>query len=185
MNTLDDSATPAAPKTWWRRMKWQYAAGAGIALALVVASAAAASSSSLEDASNPIGCDVTITGTHAAFNIVSGTTCIVDAHITGGISIAKGAVLDSENSTVSGSISANAPAGLRICGSHTGAITVSASTGLVVIGDPNNCAANTITGSILAANNKAGVIIVGNTVSGSVTSVNNSGIPVIVSGNHH
>jgi hypothetical protein len=103
-------------------------------------------------------------------------------------------VLDLENSTVSGSISANAPAGLRICGSNTGSISVSAATGFVLIGDPGvgNCAANTVNGSILAANNKAGLVIVGNMVSSNVTTSGNSGAgPLpgqtgpIVSGNHH
>ena len=131
-------------------------------------------------------CTSTITGTHGSITVASGTTCVEGATINGGISVAKGATLDLENATVKGSISAGSPAGLRICGSHTGSITVSGATGLVRIGDPSsNCPANTVAGSILAANNKAGLIIVDNTVSGSVTAVGNTGSPVIVSGNHH
>ena len=139
-------------------------------------------------------CTTTITGTHSSLNVTSGTTCVSNARITGGISVAKGAVLDIENSTVLGSISANTPDRLRVCGSWTGSVSVSASTGFVLIGDPGvgNCAANTVSGTIVAANNKAGLVIVGNTVSGNVTAVGNSGAgPLpgqtgpIVSGNHH
>ncbi len=137
-------------------------------------------------------CTVTITGTHTAITVTSGTTCLLNAHITGGISVAKGAVLDIENSTVSGSISASGPAAFRMCGSQTGSVVVTKSSGFVLIGDPaNNCAANTVNGSILAASNTGGLVIVGNTVRAGVTSVNNSGAgPLpgettpVVSGNH-
>jgi uncharacterized repeat protein (TIGR01451 family) len=140
-----------------------------------------------------VACDQTITGVHSSLIVTSGTTCILNATITGGISVTKGAVLDVENSTVNGSISANAPAGMRICGSHTGTITVSKATGFVLIGDPaNNCTPNSVAGSILAASNTAGLVIVNNTVSGTVTATGNSGAgPLpgepgpIVSGNHH
>ena len=150
-------------------------------------------SSTSAPATETVACTVTITGTHSALTVTSGTTCVLNAHITGGISVAKGAVLDLENSTVSGSISANAPSTLRICGSHTGSISVSGATGFVLIGDPaNNCPANTITGGITAANNKGGLVIIGNTVSGSITAAGNSGAgPLpgettpIISGNHH
>jgi len=138
-------------------------------------------------------CTTTITGAHSSLSVTSGTTCVSNANITGGISVAKGAVLDIENSTVSGSISANAPLTLRICGSHTGSISVSGATGFVLIGDPaNNCPANTISGGITAANNKGGLVIIGNTVSGAITAAGNSGAgPLpgqttpIISGNHH
>ena len=136
-------------------------------------------------------CDVTITGTHSSLVVTSGTTCVLNAHITGGISVAKGAVLDVENSVVSGSISAYAPSAFRECGSSTGTVAVSKATGFVLIGDPtHNCAANLINGSINASYNTGGLVIVGNTVVSTVTTVGNSGTsplgqPVTVSGNHH
>ncbi|MDP9094245.1 MAG: Ig-like domain repeat protein [Actinomycetota bacterium] len=140
-----------------------------------------------------VNCDQTITGTHSGLTVTSGTTCLLNATITGGISVGRGAVLDVENSTVYGSISASYPATFRMCASHTGSVTVGHAAGFVVIGDPtNNCAANTVNGSILAAYNTGGLVIVANTVSGSVTAVGNSGAgPLpgestpIVSGNHH
>jgi hypothetical protein len=140
-----------------------------------------------------VPCDVTITGTHGGFTATSGTTCVIGATITGGISVGKGAILDVENSTVKGSISAYTPATFRMCGDHTGAVSVTKATGFVLIGDPtNNCAANVITAGILAAYNTGGLVIVGNKVGSSVLAVGNSGAgPLpgestpIVSGNHH
>jgi hypothetical protein len=141
-----------------------------------------------------VPCDQTITGNHSALTLTTpGTVCVLNANISGGISAGKGVVLDIENSTVSGSISANSPAGMRICGSTTGTIVVTKSTEFVLIGDPaNNCGANTVAGSILATNNTHGLVIVGNTVSGTVTASGNSGAgPLaaypapIVLGNHH
>jgi hypothetical protein len=132
-----------------------------------------------------IACDQVITGTRASLTVTSGTTCLRNATITGGISVARGATLDIENSTVQGSISANHPAGLRICGSTTGGISVSGATGYVSIGDPaSNCAPNTINGGLTAANNTGGGTIAGNTITGSWTVTNNT--PAFtVTGNHH
>jgi 5'-nucleotidase len=150
---------------------------------------------STSDAATPnVPCDRTITGTYSSLTLtMPGSVCVLDAHITGGISASKGVVLDVENSTVSGSISTNGAAGVRICGSSTGTIVITKSTGFVLVGDPaNNCPANTVAGSILATSNTNGLVIVGNTVSGTVTASGNSGAgPLavypgpIVSGNHH
>ena len=130
------------------------------------------------------GCTM-ITGTHGSLTITSGSVCLNNATINGGISVGKGATLFIEHSTVNGSISANAPAGLQICRSTTGSISVSGATGLVRIGDPaNNCGANTINGGLTAANNKAGLIIVNNKITGSLTTAGNTGTPITISGNH-
>jgi hypothetical protein len=138
-----------------------------------------------------ITCTQTITGNHSSLTVTSGTTCLSNAHISGGISVAKGAVLDLENSTVTGSITANKPAGFRMCGSTTGGVSVSGATGFVLIGDPaNNCPANTITAGLTVANNTAGLVVIGNTIAASITAYGNSGTsplgqPVTISGNHH
>ncbi|MDP9118111.1 MAG: Ig-like domain-containing protein, partial [Actinomycetota bacterium] len=130
-------------------------------------------------------CDQIITGTHAALTVTSGTTCLINATITGGISVGRGASLSVQNSTVKGSISANHPATVRICGSTTGSIAVTGATGYVRIGDPNsNCAPNTINGGLTAANNTGGGTISGNTITGSTTIANNTP-PFTVAGNHH
>jgi hypothetical protein len=132
-----------------------------------------------------VACDHTYTGTVSGLVATSGVTCIYDATVSGGISVARGASLDLENSTVAGSISANAPAGIRICGSHTGSIAISGATGFVRIGDPaNNCAVNTIKGGLTAAGNHGGGTISGNTITGSWLITNNTP-PFTATGNHH
>ncbi|MDP9116950.1 MAG: Ig-like domain-containing protein [Actinomycetota bacterium] len=130
-------------------------------------------------------CTTTYTGTHSSLVVTSGTTCLINATITGGISLGRGATLDVENSTVQGSISANHPATVRICGSTTGAIGVTGATGYVRIGDPaSNCAPNTINGGLIAANNTGGGTISGNTITGSWIITNNT--PTFtVEDNHH
>lgn len=132
-----------------------------------------------------IACTTTITGTHSAIAAVSGLICVTNANITGGISIGHGAQLDVENSVLSGSISTGGAGGVRICGSTLASIAVAGSTGSVLIGDPsNNCAANTISGNLTAANNTGGGAVIGNTIGGSWVVANNN--PAFtVSGNHH
>jgi hypothetical protein len=49
-------------------------------------------------------------------------------------------------------------------GSHNGSVDIEQSTGLVIVGDPaDECAGNTITGSLLLHNNAGGVVAIGNT----------------------
>lgn len=138
-----------------------------------------------------IACTTTITGTHGGVIALSGATCLRNATISGSIIVSNGASLDIENSKVSGSVSASAPRTLRVCGSTTGAITSAHATAFVLIGDPtNNCAANTVNGSITLTYNTGGLVVIGNTVSGSFLATNNSGTsplgqPVTITGNHH
>jgi hypothetical protein len=131
-----------------------------------------------------IGCTTTITGTHGAITATSGLTCVSNAVVNGAIVVVNGA-LDVENSTVRGAVSVSNGTGVRICASSTSSVAVSNASGFVRIGDPsNNCAANTIAGSIVASSNHGGGAIVGNTVSGSVVTPSNT--PAFtVSGNHH
>ena len=133
-----------------------------------------------------VPCTTTLTGAIShGITVTSGTTCVIGATISGGISVAAGGRVDLENSTVSGSISANAPAVVRICGSTTGSIGVSGATGSVEIGSPSfNCAGNTINGSVTLSGNHGLVVLSGNTISGPWLVANNTG-QVRVSGNHH
>lgn len=124
-----------------------------------------------------VSCAATITGSHTA-TVMANTagTCVVGAHLTGGIIVSRGASLAIENSVVSGSITATSgPDALQVCNSTvTGSISVINATGLVVIGDPGdaNCAVNSIGGTLLLRNNTGGVEAIGNTVGGLVSSGN-------------
>lgn len=132
-----------------------------------------------------IACASTITGNYNSPLTVTttGLVCISNATVNGAVTVIHGA-LDIENSTIRGAVTASNGTGVRICGSTTSSETVTGQTGSVVIGDPsNNCAANTINGSVTASSNHAGGSIIGNTVHGNVTTPNN--VPAFtVSGNH-
>lgn len=129
--------------------------------------------------SDIVGCGVTITGTRSETILAnSGSTCLVDAHLTGGVVVANGASLAVERSTISGSVSANNhPFAVQMCGSTVrGSVSVRGALGLVIIGDPGdaNCASNTIGGSLVLDTNLHGVEAIGNTV-GSLVASGNSG----------
>ena len=131
-----------------------------------------------------IACTTTISGTYNSPLTVTtpGLTCVTGT-VNGAITIVHGS-LDLENSTVRGAVTVSNGTGVRICGSSTSSVTASANTGFVRIGDPsNNCAANTVNGSITASANHGGGTIIGNTVHGSVITPGN--VPAFtVSGNH-
>jgi Big-like domain-containing protein len=128
-------------------------------------------------ASVTLTCATTITGTHSASPIGAGATCVIGAHISGAVLVHTGAAVDIENSTISGPFAATGAASVRICGSTiNGSVDIEQSTGLVIVGDPaDECAPNTITGSLIVRNNTGGVVAIGNTVSGATSISGNSG----------
>jgi hypothetical protein len=112
----------------------------------------------------------------------SGVVCVDDATVHGGI-VASHATLYVQDSTVLGGINSTAGGGLQVCGSSAASIGVTQSTGMVLIGAPESCAPNTITGSLLATGNHGGGTIEDNTISGGLTVTANT--PTFqVSGNH-
>jgi hypothetical protein len=139
----------------------------------------------LEVNGKAVVCTTTVTGTHSALAVTSGTTCVVDATITGGIAVTNGAQLVVTDSTVRGGIVSYGASYLQLCGSKAASINTTASTGFVLIGDPaDGCAANIISGGLLATGNTGGGTIDGNTISGSWTITNNN--PTFTAtGNHH
>ncbi len=112
----------------------------------------------------------------------SGVVCVDDATVHGGI-VASHATLYVQDSTVLGGINSTAGGGLQVCGSSAASIGVTQSSGMVLIGAPQSCAPNTITGSLLATGNHGGGTIEDNTISGGLTVTANT--PTFqVSGNH-
>jgi hypothetical protein len=114
--------------------------------------------------------------------------------ITGSIVVPRGALLDIENSTVTGPVTATAPGDIRICGTTIGgSVVIQLATGFVVVGDqPDGCAPNHITGSLTLLNNTHGVQAIDNYVGGSVVASGNSGAgpfpgdtAPVISGNGH
>ncbi|MEU8925634.1 Ig-like domain-containing protein [Kitasatospora sp. NPDC048545] len=126
----------------------------------------------LESVTQTVGCTRTITGSVAGTVVAgSGSTCIVDATVSGTVQGASGGALFVSNSTVKGSILSSDGTRLGVCGSTiTGSVAVSHATGFVVIGDPGDdgCAGNRITGLVSLADNHSGAELIANHIGGSV-----------------
>ncbi len=95
--------------------------------------------------------------------------------------VGNGGGLGGQGATTKG-IKATAASVIRVCGAKAGSIKVSASTGPVVLGDGEGCAAGSYSAGANITNNTAGVSVVGNSFKGSVKVANNSG-GTTVSGN--
>jgi hypothetical protein len=109
---------------------------------------------------------------------VSGSTFVTGAHITGDVTVAPGATLDMEDSTIDGDVTASGAGAIRMCGTRVnGSVSISGSAGLVVVGDIEHamCAVNTITGDLSFEDNVHGVMSIADSVGGGVSSDGNSG----------
>lgn len=131
-------------------------------------------------------CDRVYGGRIGTLTVSTGVICLNAATVSGAITVARGSMLDLENSTMAGSISANGAESIRICGSSTtGSIAVSGTSGFVAIGNPaDDCAPNTVHGGVTAIGNLGGGVINGNTISGAWTIAGNAP-PFSQIGNHH
>jgi hypothetical protein len=87
------------------------------------------------------------------------------AVIRGPINVQSGGSIDIEGAAVYGSINSNGAGVVRICGlTINGSLTVSSTTGPVIIGDEAlGCSANTINGPVSITNNTGGVFFEDNT----------------------
>lgn len=130
-------------------------------------------------------CDRVYSGSIGTLTVSAGVVCLNAATVSGAITVTGGSTLDLENSTVAGSISAYGADSVRICGSTTGSIAVSGTSGFVAIGNPaDDCAPNTVTGGVTATGNVGGGVISGNAISGGWTIADNAP-PFSQVGNHH
>jgi YVTN family beta-propeller protein len=131
---------------------------------------------------------------HGALRIRSGVTVISDAIIKGAVTIARGAVVAVNASSISGTIRSSGARALSICGSTIhGEISISASAGPVVIGDPGiiggspGCGGDKIHGGLYLSNGTGGFEIGANIIRGVVNVVGNkdaSGTLADVADNH-
>jgi hypothetical protein len=138
------------------------------------------------------GCTTTITGSHPGpLTVGSGVTCITGARISGPVSIPAGATVAVSQSTLSGPLTSARAGTLSICASSiAGPVSVTGSTGFVLIGDAGDdgapgCGPDTISGPVTLSGNTAGVQLGGNTIHGPVSLTGNSGGPgTAVEANH-
>jgi hypothetical protein len=98
------------------------------------------------------------------------------AKVSGNVVVKPGGALDVEGATISGSLSAKEATLMRICGAKAAKVTVSASSGSVVIGEGNEeCPSSKFGGVVTIKENKAGVLIDENDFSASLKVINNAG----------
>jgi hypothetical protein len=123
------------------------------------------------------GCTRTITGTHRGLlTIKKGVTCITAATLHGPPTITRGATVAINSSRISGPLHSNQANALSVCSTRiTGPISVTASTGAVLVGDGSpGCGASTIRGRITLTGNTGGLELGGNAISGPVRLTRNS-----------
>lgn len=129
-----------------------------------------------------------VNATHHGNISVTTSEAIINSVVDGSVTVAAGASLDVENSTINGTvIAANGAAEVRVCGSAVADnLIVKNAAGLVIIGDPGDalCAPNNgipngvngkgINGALALEGNHHGVEAIDNTV-GHLTAVGNTG----------
>ena len=121
-----------------------------------------------------VRCMTVITGRVNGGLTVSGSTCVNNATINGGITLRPGAALSLNSSTVHGGLtSANAKA-LTVCGTLIdGSSTVSATSGFVLFGDNGDdgfsCAGNDQRGTLSFTSNAGQLELGGNQIRGGAS----------------
>ena len=121
-----------------------------------------------------VRCMTVITGRVNGGLTVSGSTCVNNATINGGITVRPGAALSLNGSTVHGGLtSANAKA-LTVCGTLIdGSSTVSATSGFVLFGDDGDdgfsCAGNDQRGTLGLTSNAGQLQLGGNQIRGGAS----------------
>lgn len=98
--------------------------------------------------------------------------CLNNAHVNGNVTIAPGTNAVILNSTISGSLVGSNAASVTVCNSSTGgSVSLSGSTGFVLVGDPadDGCGGNTINGALSLSSNHAGFETSHNTVAGNLS----------------
>ncbi|HZS15700.1 MAG TPA: Ig-like domain-containing protein [Candidatus Dormibacteraeota bacterium] len=123
----------------------------------------------------------TITGTKKGdLSVTSGSVYITNAKVSGDVIVSGGASVTIANSTVGHGITATGAGMLTVCGvtTSTGGVTISGTTGFVLVGSGGDaadrpCAGNTVAGGLTLNANRGGFEMSGNTIKGTVTVNNN------------
>jgi hypothetical protein len=124
-----------------------------------------------------------ITTTVPGFTVPSGQSVCVAApgKVTGPVTVNSGGALSLNGATVGAPISSTGATALWFCGATiTGSVSVSATTGFVVIGNggddgPSACTGNTVKASVSLGGNTGGFEVAGNQITGSVSFTGNTG----------
>jgi hypothetical protein len=127
-----------------------------------------------------VRCLTIVTGRVNGGLTVSGSTCVNNATVNGGITVLPGAALSLTNSTVNGGVSSSGAKAVTWCGNLIhGASIVSTTSGFVLIGDSGDdgfsCAGNDMRGNLTLTANAGQLELSSNHVSGGVTITNTTG----------
>jgi large repetitive protein len=137
-------------------------------------------SSTSAPVSQLVRCMTVLTGRINGRLTVTGSTCINDATVNGGITVQPGAALSLTNSTVNGAISSSGAKALTYCAdTHNGASSISGTIGFVLIGDNGDhgfsCGGSVLHGGFSLTGNKGQLELGGNQISGGVSVSGTSG----------
>lgn len=95
----------------------------------------------------------------------------------GNITVQSGGTLIVNGGTILGSVTSTGAKGITICGAQVTGMTISGSTGAVLVGNPTSCAANTIKATSTFTSNTAGVTVGGNAITGNLACSSNAPAP--------
>jgi hypothetical protein len=128
-----------------------------------------------------VRCLTVVTGKVNGGLTVTGSTCVNNATINGGIVVRPGAALSLDSSTVNGGVSSSGAKAVTMCSSSIhGAGTVSATSGFVLIGDNGDdgfsCVGNDLRGNLTLTANAGQLELGGNQVHGGASISGTTGI---------
>ncbi len=127
-----------------------------------------------------VRCLTIVTGKVNGGLTVSGSTCVNNATVDGGITVQPGAALSLNNSTVNGGVSSLDAKAVTFCANTIrGATNISTTTGFVLIGDNGDdgfsCAGNDLRGGLTLSANAGQVELGGNQIHGGASIANTTG----------
>ncbi|MBD3942676.1 exo-alpha-sialidase [Microbacterium sp. NEAU-LLC] len=121
-------------------------------------------------------CETVVTGAHdGPLNAGTGGLCLVDATVTGAITVTDGGRLITQNSTITGPVHATDASTVSLCASTiTGPVTVTGTTGTVAIGDTTSgCRSTTIAGPVRITGSGGSVVVDRAKITGAVSLTDN------------
>ena len=122
-------------------------------------------------------CEQTITGDHdGPLTVRAGGLCVIDATVTGAISVSDGGKLIVQDSDITGAVSAEGASTVAICGSRlVGPVRATGTTGGVAVGDTTSgCDSSTVEGPVSISNTSGPVVMDRSEVTGKVTLTENT-----------
>jgi hypothetical protein len=137
-------------------------------------------SSASTSQSQTVRCLTIVTGKVNGGLTVSGSTCVNNATVNGGITVLPGAALSLNNSTVNGDVRSSAAKAITFCTSSIhGSSTVTTTSGFVLIGDNGDdgfsCGGNDLRGALTLSGNTGQLELGGNQINGGATISTTSG----------